>query len=208
MRYNPKSMGMLNRDMLKRDLFFFLILIIPADIAISRMDPSFGGYATMRLFAIIMTSVIVIALVLFLIITNPKRLIPDELLDKAEAFEMYLPDDITYRETRDHLPGFDKDTRYTCAKEDPDLTFQLQLLCCRLMDTKELKGARSTIEPDYPRFNIIVRTADGEQLIETFHENITYGGTIYRVRQKDLDALFFNEEFPTLFNAETVKPEE
>lgn len=201
MRYNPKSMGMLNRDMLKRDLFFFLILIIPADIAISRMDPSFGGYATMRLFAIIMTSVIVIALVLFLIITNPKRLIPDELLDKAEAFEMYLPDDITYRETRDHLPGFDKDTRYTCAKEDPGFeTIRSKL--------KELKGARSTIEPDYPRFNIIVRTADGEQLIETFHENITYGGTIYRVRQKDLDALFFNEEFPTLFNAETVKPEE
>ena len=201
MRYNPKSMGMLNRDMLKRDLFFFLILIIPADIAISRMDPSFGGYATMRLFAIIMTSVIVIALVLFLIITNPKRLIPDELLDKAEAFEMYLPDDITYRETRDHLPGFDKDTRYTCAKEEPGFeTIRSKL--------KELKGARSTIEPDYPRFNIIVRTADGEQLIETFHENITYGGTIYRVRQKDLDALFFNEEFPTLFNAETVKPEE
>ena len=201
MRYNPKSMGMLNRDMLKRDLFFFLILIIPADIAISRMDPSFGGYATMRLFAIIMTSVIVIALVLFLIITNPKRLIPDELLNKAEAFEMYLPDDITYRETRDHLPGFDKDTRYTCAKEDPGFeTIRSKL--------KELKGARSTIEPDYPRFNIIVRTADGEQLIETFHENITYGGTIYRVRQKDLDALFFNEEFPTLFNAETVKPEE
>ena len=201
MRYNPKSMGMLNRDMLKRDLFFFLILIIPADIAISRMDPSFGGYATMRLFAIIMTSVIVIALVLFLIITNPKRLIPDELLDNAEAFEMYLPDDITYRETRDHLPGFDKDTRYTCAKEDPGFeTIRSKL--------KELKGARSTIEPDYPRFNIIVRTADGEQLIETFHENITYGGTIYRVRQKDLDALFFNEEFPTLFNAETVKPEE
>ena len=201
MRYNPKSMGMLNRDMLKRDLFFFLILIIPADIAISRMDPSFGGYATMRLFAIIMTSVIVIALVLFLIITNPKRLIPDEVLDKAEAFEMYLPDDITYRETRDHLPGFDKDTRYTCAKEEPGFeTIRSKL--------KELKGARSTIEPDYPRFNIIVRTADGEQLIETFHENITYGGTIYRVRQKDLDALFFNEEFPTLFNAETVKPEE
>ena len=201
MRYNPKSMGMLNRDMLKRDLFFFLILIIPADIAISRMDPSFGGYATMRMFAIIMTSVIVIALVLFLIITNPKRLIPDELLDNAEAFEMYLPDDITYRETRDHLPGFDKDTRYTCAKEDPGFeTIRSKL--------KELKGARSTIEPDYPRFNIIVRTADGEQLIETFHENITYGGTIYRVRQKDLDALFFNEEFPTLFNAETVKPEE
>ena len=201
MRYNRKSMGMLNRDMLKRDLFFFLILIIPADIAISRMDPSFGGYATMRLFAIIMTSVIVIALVLFLIITNPKRLIPDEVLDKAEAFEMYLPDDITYRETRDHLPGFDKDTRYTCAKEEPGFeTIRSKL--------KELKGARSTIEPDYPRFNIIVRTADGEQLIETFHENITYGGTIYRVRQKDLDALFFNEEFPTLFNAETVKPEE
>ena len=201
MRYNPKSMGMLNRDMLKRDLFFFLILIIPADIAISRMDPSFGGYAMMRLFAIIMTSVIVIALVLFLIITNPKRLIPDEVLDKAEAFEMYLPDDITYRETRDHLPGFDKDTRYTCAKEEPGFeTIRSKL--------KELKGARSTIEPDYPRFNIIVRTADGEQLIETFHENITYGGTIYRVRQKDLDALFFNEEFPTLFNAETVKPEE
>ena len=201
MRYNPKSMGMLNRDMLKRDLFFFLILIIPADIAISRMDPSFGGYAMMRLFAIIMTSVIVIALVLFLIITNPKRLIPDEVLDKAEAFEMYLPDDITYRETRDHLPGFDKDTRYTCAKEDPGFeTIRSKL--------KKLKGARSTIEPDYPRFNIIVRTADGEQLIETFHENITYGGTIYRVRQKDLDALFFNEEFPTLFNAETVKPEE
>ena len=201
MRYNPKSMGMLNRDMLKRDLFFFLILIIPADIAISRMDPSFGGYAMMRLFAIIMTSGIVIALVLFLIITNPKRLIPDELLDKAEAFEMYLPDDITYRETRDHLPGFDKDTRYTCAKEEPGFeTIRSKL--------KELKGARSTIEPDYPRFNIIVRTADGEQLIETFHENITYGGTIYRVRQKDLDALFFNEEFPTLFNAETVKPEE
>ena len=201
MRYNPKSMGMLNRDMLKRDLFFFLILIIPADIAISRMDPSFGGYAMMRLSAIILTSVIVIALVLFLIITNPKRLIPDELLDNAESFEMYLPDDITYRETRDHLSGFDKDTRYTCAKEDPGFeTIRSKL--------KELKGARSTIEPDYPRFNIIVRTADGEQLIETFHENITYGGTIYRVRQKDLDALFFNEEFPTLFNAETVKPEE
>ena len=201
MRYNPKSMGMLNRDMLKRDLFFFLIAIIAADIAISRMDPSFGGYATMRLLAFIFTPVIVIAFVLFLIITNPKRLIPDELIDKAEEFEMYLPDDITKRETKDHLPGFSKDTKYTCAKGDPGF----DAVCSAL---RNLKGAKTKIEPDYPRFNLIVRTADGEQLIETFHENITYGGTIYRVRQKDLDALFFNETFPTLFNAESLEPKE
>ena len=28
MRYNPKSYKMLNRDMLKRDLFFFLALVV------------------------------------------------------------------------------------------------------------------------------------------------------------------------------------
>ena len=193
MRYNEKSMGMLNRDMLKRDLFFFLIAIIAADFVIFfKMDPSFGGYNTMRLLATILTPVIVIALVLFLIITKPKRLISDAIIDAAEEFDIYIPEDATNRIVRDLFPELSKGKTYACFRGDDGF----DTVCSAL---RNLNGARSTIEPDYPRLNIVIHTVDGEHLLETFQENITFGGTIYRVRQKDLDALFFNDSFPKLF---------
>ena len=193
MRYNRKSMGMLNRDMLKRDLFFFLILIIPADIAISRMDPSFGGYATMRLFAIIMTSVIVIALVLFLIITKPKRLIPDELIDSAESFEYVIPSDATKRMIEDYAPGLERGHFLICRKGDEGF----EKVCEAL---RSLKGARTKILPDYPRFNLYVNTDGGQEPIGTFYENVTFGDSIYRVREDELEKTFFNPSFTALFH--------
>ena len=186
-------MGMLNRDMLKRDLFFSLIPIIAADIAISRMDPSFGGYATMRLFAIIMTSVIVIALVLFLIITKPKRLIPDELIDSAESFEYVIPSDATKRMIEDYAPGLERGHFLICRKGDEGFEKVREAL-------RSLKGARTKILPDYPRFNLYVNTSGGQEPIGTFYENVTFGDSIYRVREDELEKTFFNPSFTALFH--------
>ena len=186
-------MGMLNRDMLKRDLFFFLIAIIAADIAISRMDPSFGGYATMRLLAFILTPVIVIALVLFLIITKPKRLIPDELIDSAESFEYVIPSDATKRMIEDYAPGLERGHFLICRKGDEGFEKVCEVL-------RSLKGARTKILPDYPRFNLYINTDGGQEPIGTFYENVTFGDSIYRVREDELEKTFFNPSFTALFH--------
>ena len=197
MRYNEKSFGMLNRDMLKRDLFFYMAIVVMFDIyVITKYDGS-EAMRNSRTIAIVLTAVLVVAIALYIIITKPRRLIPDALIDAVEEFEMFLPDDITAREARDFLPDFSKDTTYMCRKGDPGFDVVRDTL-------RNLKGARTTIQPDYPRLNIVVRTADDQMLIETFHENITFGGTIYRVRQKDLDSLFFNEKFAGLFTEKII----
>ena len=193
MRYNRKSHGMLNRDMLKRDLVFFLIAIIAADIAIFRMDKSFGGYATMRLIAYIATPLIVIACILFIVLTKPKRLIPDELIDAAKEFEYVIPNDATKRMIEDYAPGLEKGSVLVCRREDDSF----EKVCAAL---KTLEGAKTNILPDYPRFNLYVNTADSREPIGMFYENVTFGDSIYRVREKDLEATFFNPSFTALFS--------
>ena len=194
MRYNPKSMGMLNRDMLKRDLFMVLGVAVFVDIIslASRDEP---GFDRTLVISLIVTAAAAIALVLYFMITHPRRLIPEALIEASEEIELILPDDVTNWVTRDYAPGLRKGNVYICRRGDEGFDTVLGAL-------RELKGARTRIEPDYPRLNLTVRTANASETIETFFENVTYGGKIYRVRQKDLDQLFFSPSFARLFHVE------
>ena len=92
----------------------------------------------------------------------------------------------------EYAPELSRDRLYVCRRGDAGF----EAVCETL---RNLRGAKTNIEPDYPRLNIIIHTADDKHLLETFYENVTFGGTIYRVRQKDLDTLFFNQTFQRLF---------
>ena len=92
MRYNPKSMFMLNRDMLKRDLFFVFGAAVLFDIYAAVR----GGGRELTI-GLIVTAAAAIALILFFVLTKPKRLIPDALIDSAESFEYVIPADATKR---------------------------------------------------------------------------------------------------------------
>ena len=192
MRYNRKAFGMLNRDMLKRDLFFFLGAIILFDIYVLVKYDGSEPMRTSRLLAIIFTAVIVVAVVLFFVITKPKRIIPDTLIDAAEAFEYIIPMDATKRVIADYAPGLQQGSVLYCRKGDEGF----EKVCEAL---RGIQGARTTILPDYPRFNLNVHTAGGHETIGTFYENVTYGPSIYRVREDRLEKTLFNPEFTALF---------
>ena len=67
MRYNPKSMFMLNRDMLKRDLFFVFGAAVLFDIYAAVR----GGGRELTI-GLIVTAAAAIALILFFVITLRK----------------------------------------------------------------------------------------------------------------------------------------
>ncbi len=189
MRYNAKSMFMLNRDMLKRDLFFFLGATIVLDIVVIATR---GSRESLTL-GLLLTAAAAIALILFFVITKPKRLIPDELIDAAESFEYVIPQDATKRMIEDYAPGLERGSALICRKGDEGF----EKVCDAL---RSLKGARTKILPDYPRFNLYVNTADGQEPIGTFFENITFGDSVYRVREDELEKTFFNPSFAALFH--------
>ena len=192
MRYNPKATMMLNRDMLKRDLICWLALSVVVAIILAVRghlhDESF------QILLIIM-AVFAAALALFIVITRPKRLVPDALLDAAEEFELVLPDDVTSWVIDDYAPGYRKGSVYICRRGDAGF----DEICSALRD---LKGARTKIEPDYPRFNLTIYTVNSSETIETFIDNVTYGGKIYRVPKKYLETVLFTPSFARLFRAE------
>jgi hypothetical protein len=192
MRYNPKSYKMLNRDMLKRDLFFFLALVIVYDIYIMVTFNGSEAARIGRLIALIATPLVVIGVVLFFVLTKPKRLIPDAVIDAAEEFQLYIPEDATKRVAEDYAPELFRDRLYVCRRGDAGFEAVSGTL-------RNLRGARTKIEPDYPRLNIVIKAADGKHVLETFYENVIFGGSIYRVNQKELDAMFFNLPFQRLF---------
>ena len=192
MRYNPKSYNMINRDKLKRYLFYFLVLVVIFDIyVIIRFDGS-DAMRINRLIALIATPIVVIAIILFIVLTKPKRLIPDAVIDGAEKFELYIPEDASKRMIEEYAPELSRDRLYVCRRGDAGFEAVSGTL-------RNLRGAKTNIEPDYPRLNIVIKTADGKHVLETFYENVTFGGSIYRVRQKDLEELFFNQSFQRLF---------
>ena len=192
MRYNPKSYNMINRDKLKRYLFYFLVLVVIFDIyVIIRFDGS-EAMRINRLIALIATPIVVIAIILFIVLTKPKRLIPDAVIDGAEKFELYIPEDATKRMIEEYAPELSRDRLYVCRRGDAGFDAVSGTL-------RNLRGAKTKIEPDYPRLNIVIKTADDKHVLETFYENVTFGGSIYRVRQKDLEELFFNQSFQRLF---------
>ena len=192
MRYNPKSYNMINRDKLKRYLFYFLVLVVIFDIyVIIRFDGS-EAMRINRLIALIATPIVVIAIILFIVLTKPKRLIPDAVIDGAEKFELYIPEDATKRMIEEYAPELSRDRLYVCRRGDAGFDAVSGTL-------RNLRGAKTKIEPDYPRLNIVIKTADDKLMLETFYENVTFGGFIYRVRQKDLEELFFNQSFQRLF---------
>ena len=194
MRYNPKATMMLNRDMLKRDLFLFLCITVFLDI-ISLVSRDKPGFDTTLKISLAGTAAAALALILFFVITKPKKLIPNALLDAAEEFELVLPDDVTSWVIGDYAPGYRKGSVYTCRRGDAGF----DEVCSAL---KGLKGARTKIEPDYPRFNITVRTANASETIETFLDNVTYGGKIYRVPGKYLNNVLFTPSFARQFSTE------
>ena len=192
MRYNPKSYNMINRDKLKRYLFYFLVLVVIFDIyVIIRFDGS-DAMRINRLIALIATPIVVIAIILFIVLTKPKRLIPDAVIDGAEKFELYIPEDASKRMIEEYAPELSRDRLYVCRRGDAGFEAVSGTL-------RNLRGAKTNIEPDYPRLNIVIKTADDKHVLETFYENVTFGGSIYRVRQKDLEELFFNQSFQRLF---------
>ena len=142
---------------------------------------------------LIVTAAAAIALILFFVITKPKRLIPDALIDSAEAFEYVIPADATKRMIEDYAPGLERGHFLICRKGDEGF----EKVCGAL---RSLKGARTKILPDYPRFNLYVNTAGGQEPIGAFHENVTFGDSIYRVREDELEKTFFNPSFTALFH--------
>ena len=196
MRYNRKAMGMLNRDMLKRDLFFFLGFVVLLDIYMLVKYDGSEAMRTTRLLAIIFTVVVVAALVLFFVITRPRRIIPDALIDAAEEFEYIIPMDATKRMIADYAPGLQQGSVLYCCKGDEGF----EKVCEAL---RGIQGARTKILPDYPRFNLNVHTAAGHETIGAFYENVTYGPSIYRVREDWLEKTLFNPEFTALFKEKT-----
>ena len=189
MRYNRKSMGMLNRDMLKRDLFFFLGFTILFDIyAIAS-----GSKQPTLTIGLALTAAAAVALILFFVITRPRRLIPDTLIDAAQEFEYIIPMDATKRIIPDYAPGLQQGSVLYCRQGDEGF----EKVCEAL---RSLQGARTKILPDYPRFNLNVHTADSVETIGTFYENITYGPSVYRVREDWLEKTLFNPEFTALFH--------
>ena len=189
MRYNRKSMGMLNRDMLKRDLCLALGFMVILDVffAVS------GSSKETLWIALGVTAALLIALILFIIIIKPKRLIPDTLIDAAEEFEYIIPMDATKRIIPDYAPGLQQGSVLVCRRGDEGF----EKVCEAL---RNLQGARTKILPDYPRFNLYVHTAGGTEPIGMFYENITYGPSVYRVREPELEKWFFNPEFTALFH--------
>ena len=188
MRYNPKSMFMLNRDMLKRDLFFVFGAAVLLDIYAAVR----GGGRELTI-GLIVTAAAAIALILFFVLTKPKRLIPDELIDTAESFEYVIPADATKRMIEDYAPGLERERFLICRKGDEGF----EKVCDAL---RSLQGARTKILPDYPRFNLYVNTAGGQEPIGTFYENVTFGDSVYRVREDELEKSFFNPSFTALFH--------
>ena len=188
MRYNRKSMGMLNRDMLKRDMFLFLGATVLFDI-VSIISKS----RTSLYIALALTAAAVLALILFFVITRPKQLIPDALIDAAEEFEYIIPEDATKRMIPDYAPGLERGSVLVCRKEDEGFGAVCEAL-------RSIKGAHTTIEPDYPRFNMVIHTADSSEIVGTFYENITFDEKIYRVPEKDLERDLFNPSFAGLFH--------
>ena len=190
MRYNQKSQGMLNRDMLKRDLIGGL----GASIVVAVILAIRGHYKEESfIITLVAIAVFAVGLLLFCVITRPRTLIPDALLDAAEEFELILPDDVTSRVIGDYAPGYRKGCVYTCRRGDAGF----DEVCSALRD---LKGSKTRIEPDYPRLNLTVRTANACETIETFLDNVTYGGKIYRVSEKYLNNVLFTPSFARLFH--------